>query len=761
MSIPIKVIPKQNLSPKSSLSLEASDWKALDTIDEWSHFSQNTDKDHTRWESHIVIEGMHCAACAFKVENALKPLSGVIEATVNATSGHAKIIWQSNLIKPSQWASGIYKAGYQAFPASDLLHQDERKKNQRQALWRLLVAGFCMMQVMMFSVPTYMAIPGEMTSNMKGLMEWASWVITLPVILFSCGPFFKSALNDLRTKQISMDMPVSLGILIMFIVSTAATFDPYGLLGKEVYFDSLTMFVFFLLTGRWIELKMRDKTAGALDVLMRRMPRMVNRVNPDGSIEKIPVTLLQIGDTLEVKAGEAFPADGEIILGSTNADEALLTGESAAVRKSIHAQVIAGSFNLTNPVHMRVELVGQETRYAKIVHLMEKASTDKPRLALMADRIAKHFLWIVILLALSVGIYFWQFDHAKAIVAAVAVLIVTCPCALSLATPAAMLSMSGFLARQGILVQKMQALEALTQINTVVFDKTGTLTNDQIFIEKIFTNKKITQKEALVIAASISTSSLHPVSKAFINASDTDLSLKIEKLEEVSGGGLLAKTSLGVFKLGSLTFCGLNGNEFDHLKEEQLQVHLMQDDYWIASFMMTESIKEDAFQSIAALKDQHLNIEILSGDKLSSVKRVADQLTIQNIKGQCSPEDKLRHIQWLQSQQSKVLMVGDGLNDGPVLAFAHASIALGQGAPLSQAQSDFIILKGELRLIPKLIEEAKRTMKIIKQNLLWAALYNLICIPLAVMGFLPAWLAGLGMALSSLFVILNAARLAF
>ena len=761
MSIPIKAIPIQDISKKSHLSLEVSDWKALDTEEEWSSFSQSQNKEDGRWESHIVIEGMHCAACAFKVENALKPLAGVIEVNVNATSGHAKIIWQSSLTKPSHWASAIYKVGYQSFPASNLLHQDERTKIQRRALWQLLVAGFSMMLIMVFSAPTYMTLFGETTSIIKKLMEWSSWVITLPVMLFSCRPFFKSAFNDLKTKQISMDMPVSLGILIMFVVSTVATFDPNGLLGKEVYFDSLTMFVFFLLTGRWIELKMRDKTAGALDVLMRRMPRMVNRVNRDGTIEKIPLSLLQIGDVIEVKPGEAFPADGQIVMGSTNADEALLTGESAAISKSIYAKIIAGSFNLTNPVHMQVELIGQETRYAKIVRLMEKASTDKPRLALMADRIAKHFLWVVILLALSVGIYFWQFDHAKAIVAAVAVLIVTCPCALSLATPAAMLSMSGFLARQGILVQKMQALEALTQINTVVFDKTGTLTNDQIFIEKIFTNKKITEKESLAIAASLSAASLHPVSKAFMHKSKIDASIKIEKIEEISGGGLLAKTSLGHFKLGSLTFCGLKGDEFDHLNKDQLQVHLIQDNHWVASFMMTESIKEDAFESLEALRRQHLNIEILSGDKLSSVKRVADQLSIQNIKGQCSPEDKLRHIQLLQSQHSKVLMVGDGLNDGPVLAFAHASIALGQGAPLSQAQSDFIILKGELRLIPQLIEEAKRTMKIIKQNLVWAALYNLICIPLAVMGFLPAWLAGLGMALSSLFVILNAARLAF
>jgi Cu2+-exporting ATPase len=761
MSAPIKSIPIQVVSKKNILALDASDWKALDDVKEWSHFSQSIDKENIRWESHIVIEGMHCAACAFKVENTLKSLSGIVEVSVNATSGHARVIWQSNLITPSLWASSIYKAGYQAFPASDLLHQDERKKTQRQALWRLLVAGFCMMQVMMFSVPTYMAAPGEMTSNMKGLMEWASWVITLPVMLFSCGPFFKSALNDLKTKQISMDMPVSLGILIMFIVSTAATFDPNGLLGKEVYFDSLTMFVFFLLTGRWIELKMRDKTAGALDVLMRRMPRMVNRVNADGMVDKISVSLLQIGDVLEIKPGEAFPADGKVVFGSTHADEAMLTGESAAISKPLQAKIIAGSFNLTNPIHMQVELLGKETRYAKIVRLMEKASTDKPRLALMADRIAKHFLLVVILLAFAVGIYFWQFDHAKAILAVVAVLIVTCPCALSLATPAAMLSMSGFLAKQGILVQKMQALEALTQVSTVVFDKTGTLTNDQIFIDKIFKDNSMSEKEVKAIAASLSSSSLHPVSKAFMHASEPDQTLKIKKIEEVSGGGLLASTSLGDFKLGSLSFCGLIGDEFNHLKEEQLQVHLMRNKNWVASFMMTELIKEDALQSIEALRHQSLNIEILSGDKLSSVKRVADQLSIQNIKGQCSPEDKLKHIQLLQSQDFKVLMVGDGLNDGPVLAFAHASIALGQGAPLSQAKSDFIILKGELHLIPKLIVQAKRTMKIIKQNLLWAALYNLICIPLAVMGFLPAWLAGLGMALSSLFVILNASRLAF
>lgn len=245
MSIPIKSIPIQVASKKNIFALDVSDWKALDDAKEWSHFSQSIDKENIRWESHIVIEGMHCAACAFKVENTLKSLSGIVEVSVNATSGHARVVWQSNLITPSLWASSIYKVGYQAFPASNLLHQDERKKTQRQALWRLLVAGFCMMQVMMFSVPTYMAAPGEMTSNMKGLMEWASWVITLPVMLFSCGPFLKSALNDLKTKQISMDMPVSLGILIMFIVSTSATFDSNGLLGKEVYFDSLTMFVFF------------------------------------------------------------------------------------------------------------------------------------------------------------------------------------------------------------------------------------------------------------------------------------------------------------------------------------------------------------------------------------------------------------------------------------------------------------------------------------------------------------------------------------
>ena len=338
------------------------------------------------WDSHVVLEGMHCAACALTIEDALRAVPGVLQADVSAATRRARVVWQPGRVLPSQWMKAVQNAGYRAMPAMDAFARAQRQRESRRALWRWLVAGFCMMQVMMYAWPAYVAQPGDLSGEMEQLLRWASWVITLPMVVFSCGPFFASALRDVRLRRVSMDLPVALGMAITFVVSTAGTFDPSGIFGKEVYYDSLTMFVFFLLTGRWLELRLRDRTAGALEAVMNRLPDSVERRdNATGTFARVATRRLVVGDTIRVLPGEAFPADGCITAGSTHADEALLTGESTPVARPLGSHVTAGSYNLQAPVEVRVEGTGGQTRFAQIVALMESASLQKPRLALLAD----------------------------------------------------------------------------------------------------------------------------------------------------------------------------------------------------------------------------------------------------------------------------------------------------------------------------------------------------------------------------------------
>lgn len=729
-------------------------WAALDTPEDWAAFSEPYGEDGDHYISHFVVEGMHCAACSVTVEEALTAIKGVESAEVSAATGRATVVWSDMAAKPSDMANAVSKAGYRLLPAMDISLAEERRKEKRLSLWRWLVAGFCMMQVMMYAWPAYVAQPGEMSSDMVGLLRWASWVLTLPVMFFSSGPFFSSAINALKQRRISMDLPVALGILITFVVSTAATFQPEGWWGHEVYFDSLTMFVFFLLTGRWLEAGLRDRTAGSLEALMRRLPESALRMNMDGSFMRVSLRQLQIADVVRVLPGEAFPADGRILKGDTLVNEALLTGESRPLQKQAGESVIAGSYNLSKAVEVLVQELGKSTRYGQIVALMERVATDKPRLAILADRIARPFLILVLLAAAGAAAFWWNADPGRAMMAAVAVLIVTCPCALSLATPAAMLTTAGALARQGVLVRHLQALEALATVDTVVFDKTGTLTHDRMKLGGITTAGNITAEHALRMAASLGSHSLHPASKALTAAySDKDY-LSLSEVQEIHGQGLSAKSAYGHLRLGSAAFCGVG--QFS----DSLQVHLADDAGWLASFDIIEDIREDAAAAIHELKKAGIAVQILSGDKAAAVQRIGTQLQLETVRAGATPQIKLVHVKELQEAGRKVAMVGDGLNDGPVLACANVSIAMGQAVPLAQAQSDFVVLGGQLRVIPELVIHARRTMRVVRQNLAWAALYNATCIPLAIAGLLPAWLAGLGMAASSILVVLNAARLA-
>jgi Cu2+-exporting ATPase len=531
-----------------------------------------------------------------------------------------------------------------------------------------------------------------------------------------------------------------------------------------VYFDSLTMFVFFLLAGRWLELRLRDRTAGALEALMNRMPDSIARQCADGTFESVAVRRLLVGDVIRVLPGQTFPADGVVLQGDTMVDEALLTGESRPVSHSLGSAVIAGSHNLSGAVQVRVQRVGAQTRFSEIVGLMESASTTKPPIAQLADRIAKPFLIGVLLAAGLSCAYWWPSDPGHALMVAVAVLVVTCPCALSLATPAAMLSAAGNLAKGGVLVRRLAAFEALASVDAVMFDKTGTLTRDAMVLGSIQVRDGVPTEYALDMAAALAQFSLHPVSKALVAASSTERANRwhADLVKEVAGSGVSGKVwqgnnsdSASAVSLGSAEFCRVEA-----AKTDTLQTFLRDEKGWLATFEFHEDVRSDAFSTVEALQKSGVEVFLVSGDTAQAVARVAAKVGITAFQGGCTPHDKLAFLQDAQKRGKKVAVVGDGLNDGPVLAGAHVSFAFGQAVPLAQAQSDFVVLGEQLGLVVKTMGLAKQTMCVVKQNLWWAASYNALCVPLAVMGLLPAWLAGLGMALSSLFVVLNALRLA-
>ena len=618
----------------------------------------------------------------------------------------------------------------------------------------------------MYATPVYLSDPADMAPDMVQLLRWASWVLSLPVLFFSCLPFFKTAWRDLTQKKISMDLPVAIGMLVTFGVSTIGTFEPQGAFGSEVYFDSFTMFVFFLLTGRWLELRLRDQTAGALEAVMNRLPDVVHRQTSDSQFEMTTLRQLRVQDIIQVRAGEAFAADARIVRGETQVDEALLTGESKPLPRRIGQCVLAGSLNLTTSVEVQVESLGKQTRFGQMVTLMESASVSKPSMALIADKVAKPFLWGVLLAAGLAALWGWQQSPAHALMVAVSVLIVTCPCALSLATPAAMLATAGALAKGGVLLRRLQALQMLAKVDTVIFDKTGTLTEENFSVQRITTREGVRPEQALTWAAGLAAHSLHPVSRSLLRAhvKGQDPQPLVTNIQEFAGQGVQASSQeldakSGVtrhkeLRLGSADFCGLPPNQ-----QEVLQACLSDEDGWLATFEFSEALRSEAEPTLRALEKMGLRIRILSGDGQASVTQVAQRLRIKNAKGHCSPEEKLQQVKLEQSLGHCVAMVGDGLNDGPVLAGADVSFALGQALPLAQSKADFVFMASDLTPLVATFQISRKTMQIVKQNLIWAGVYNFACVPLAMLGYLPAWLAGLGMACSSLGVVLNAMRL--
>jgi Cu2+-exporting ATPase len=699
-------------------------------------------------ESALQLAGLHCAACADIIECALGRVDGVLSARVSAAAARAQVRWDPTRTRLSALVAAIQGAGYGARPDSAADARALRRAEARSALWRVFVALFCMMQVMMLATPAYVAGAGELTPDMKRLLDWAQWVLSLPVMVFSAAPLFGGAWRSLRARRIGMDVPVAIGLLVTFVASTAAAFAPDGAFGGEVYFDSLTMFVAFLLGARWLEMRARHRAAAVLEDAFGTLPTRAWRLLDGGQTELVNAHRLRVGDRLRVPLGEAFPADGWLLDGETSVDEALLSGESLPLAKRPGDALVGGSINCGAPVTMQVARVGADTRAAAIAALVRDAASQRPALAATADRYAGPFLWTVLALAALAAAVWSVIDPSRALWVAVSVLIVTCPCALSLAAPTAMLSAAGRLARDGVLLRRLDALEPMARVDRVFLDKTGTLT----LAERRLRATSMPARVWLPVAASLAAWSAHPQARSLAAAAQpADMAWR--EVQEFAGRGLQARDDVGhTWRLGSAAWAGAG--------EADDATWLARDSVPMARYVFDEQPREDAVQALDALRAQSVAVEVLSGDAQARVDALVAPWRLDGARGDAAPQDKLAAVRAAQARGECVAMVGDGVNDAPVLAQADVSFAMGEGALAARHGADAVMLSMRLADVPAAFALARRTLRIVRQNLAWALVYNAACIPLALAGWLPPWAAGLGMATSSLVVVANSLRLA-
>lgn len=713
-------------------------------------------------EAALILEGIVCAACIWLNERHLLQLPGVQAVEINYSTRRARVQWDNSKIQLSEILQAIRDIGYSAHPfdpqQQEQVFMRERATSQR----RLAIAGLGMMQVMMYAISTYIAEPGTMTWDIEALMRWASLMLTMPVVFYSAWPFFQGAWRDLRRRRLGMDVPVALGIGAAFLASLWATLTHSG----EVYFDSITMFVFFLLAGRYLEMGVRRKSAAAVEALAKLIPAVATRFcdyPAQQKTEVVPVSQLVAGDVLMIKPGEAIPADGLVLTGSSEADESLLTGESRALPKIPGDRLVGGAINVSSPLLMRVEKVGADTLLSGILRLLDRAQAEKPRIALLADRFASWFVFALLVIAAAIALIWLVVDPSRAFWITVSVLVVTCPCALGLATPAALTAATGRLTRMGLLITRGHALETLAKVSHVIFDKTGTLTLGRPVLLDTITLGSASAARCRALASALEGMSEHPIARALHDSGA--LSMPVENAANQTGLGLEGCIDGRRYRLGRPEFVAqLHGQAVPaHLEfqDGQTQVALGDEHGWLCLFLLGDQLRSDAVQAVLRLRQLGVEVSLLSGDGTATVRRVAERLGIAHYAGQLLPQDKLQRLRDLQQQGEIVAMVGDGVNDAPVLAAAQVSIAMGQGAEVAQASADMVMMTGQLERLADAIIVARRTAGVIRQNLVWAVLYNLVAIPAAALGFVTPWMAGIGMSFSSLLVVLNALRLSY
>lgn len=712
----------------------------------------------------LILEGIVCAACIWLNERHLGALPGVLSVNINYSTHRARVRWDNSQIQLSEILEAISRIGYLAHPYDPDRQQALIEQQRKTQLRRLGLAGVLGMQIMIFAVAMYSGEWWGIETEFLQLFRWLSLLVCVPLLIFSSRTFFASAWRDIQNRRVGMDVPVALGIGIAFSASVLHTVQGTG----AVYYDSVAMFTFFLLGARYFEMSARKRTAEASEALLNLQPAVATRLNNENGIDRqynVAVAELCVGDRVLVRPGENIATDGIVLEGSSGVNESLLTGESLPVLRSAGDAVIGGSINTESPLIIRVEKIGDDTVLASIQRLLEQAQSHKPAIAQLADRIAARFVSVILLIASGVAVYWWQAGNPHWLAITVATLVVTCPCALSLATPTAITAASGALARIGLLTHSSTALETLARVSDFVFDKTGTLTSGEFTLVKTVTLGKYDQEHCLQIAAALEAGSEHPIAKGIIHATGT-ASFHASDLRNTAGGGVSGKIDNSIWHLGSPSFiktvCAADFDEailHQNKIAELSLVALASDDKIHAVFALDDILRDEAVAMIERLHSHQIKTHLFSGDHHAIAQRIADELGIKDVRAGLKPEDKLTAVRELQQQGACVAMVGDGINDAPVLAGADVSIAMGSGTQLAAASADMILLSNHISYLALAHSITRRTLNIIRQNLLWAIGYNIIAVPAAAMGYVEPWLAALGMSASSLIVVLNALRL--
>lgn len=708
---------------------------------------------HKVREIQLTVEGLTCAACAWLIERHLGNLTGLHYINVNTTTHRARIKWDPDRLSLSDILKGFAKIGYRAYPFQT--HQQEAlyAKEVRSYMFRLALAGLGSMQVMMCAVALYMDLFISVEEEFMVYFKWISLLLSTPIMIYSAQPFYVGAWRSLKQGHLSMDVSVSLALIGAFVASMWATVFNTG----EVYYDSITMFVFFLLLGRFLELRARRKASESSSNLARLVPIMATRLDEDGEHE-VAAKTLQVGDRVRVLAGATLPADGIILLGQASLNESMLTGEQLPLLKQAGDAVYAGTINTDAPLEIRVSHRIEESRLAQIMRLQDHALDDKPAIAQMADVLSRHF--ILVLLFIAAGVWtFWHFHQPEqAFWVTLAVLVATCPCALSLATPTALTSATARLTRAGILLRRGHVLDVLTRATRIVMDKTGTLTTGNISLTRTEALGNFDEARCLAIARALEAYSEHPIARAFrSNAADDAVLLAASKVTPVIGHGIEGVIEGRHYRLGSARWLGISDAHEE--QADGLVIYLADEDRALARFLLTDTLRPDAKALIQAFKAAGLKTTILTGDSSAQADEVARELGVDELVKGVTPDGKLAYLKEHEARGDISIMVGDGINDAPVLAGAHASFAMAGGTDLAKNSADAILLADDLSRLLDARALALRTRKVIKENFAWSIGYNLLVLPLAASGWLPPYVAAAGMSLSSLIVVTNSMRL--
>ena len=731
---------------------QVENFNLYDRADIQQSFVTTSSDNPDHCTAYLLLDNITCAACVWLIEKRLGSIAGVSSVRVNAANHQCLLQWNAQTVSLSMLMQTLASIGYRPQPLTYDSQEQQRTRYQRLALMRLGVAAFGMMQVGMVAIALYAGALQGMDEHWVSLFRWISLIVATPVVLFAAQPFWSAAWRSLKQKHLTMEVPVSLAIILAYLASAWATF--HG--GGEVYFDSVSMFTFFLLIGRYLEMRTRYRNHQQTTANTRLLPMAVQRLSAQGQLELIPLSQLAVGDQVRVNSGETIPCDGTIAEGHSAVIEALLTGESEPVDKTIGDVVIAGNVNTEGSLLITALAVNQQTRLSTIEQLVNFAQQDKPAIQQLADKVASYFVLAVLIVASGVFTFWWFHEPESALWVTLSVLVVTCPCALSLATPtvltATIAKMRGF----GLLVLKGHVIESLTHIQRVIFDKTGTLTYGEPKVVNVTLldseQHEWTPEQLLAISAALEEGSSHPIAKAFAEYHTPGLSVVDREL--VTGAGVKAVIDGQQWALGKPEF--VTAKAFARPNDGQwlLLAEAAQPRAWI---QLSDRLRDSAPATIAQLRQQAIDVEILSGDHISVVSHMAHQLGQLPWHAEVSPEQKLLHIQHHQQQQP-VLMVGDGINDVPVLAGANVSVAMDSASDFARSHADTVLLNSDLTVLPAAIRLAHRCKRIIRQNLSWALGYNLLALPLAAAGLIPPYLAAIGMSLSSLIVVVNALR---